>query len=133
MDEEYRAFCLRDAEWYQKKSEEAKEACEKDPETYYKESLRCAQILCHVLPVIVKKSLESDEYKAAERIYRFQEWWNSFKLPEFRDYWSRASVASLDTFKRFIGVSAKLGENLNQLIGIRFVIYNLSDYIRARM
>jgi len=70
IDEEYKNFCLRDAEWYEQKAREAREAGDTDPESYYKESLRCAQMLCHVLPVIVKKSLESDEYKAAEFIYK---------------------------------------------------------------
>lgn len=132
MNEEYRAFCLRDAEWYQKKAEEAREAGEKDPETYYKESLRCAQMLCHVLPVIVKKSLESDEFKAAETIYRFQGWF-SVQLPKVRDYWGRASVSSLDVLKRLIGVSAKLGENLRQLFDLGSVLDNLSQYVRTRV
>lgn len=132
MNEEYRAFCLRDAEWYQKKAEEAREAGEKDPETYYKESLRCAQMLCHVLPVIVKKSLESDEFKAAESIYRVQGWF-SVQLPKVRDYWCRASVSSLDVLKRFIGVSAKLGENLRQLFDLGSILDNLAQYVRTRV
>jgi len=65
MDDEYKAFCLRDADWYEQKAREAREAGEKDPETYYKESLKCAQMLCHVLPIIVKKSLESEVSRVA--------------------------------------------------------------------
>ena len=42
IHQEYRDFCERDAEWYEQKAREAREA---DPEAYYKESLRCAQVL----------------------------------------------------------------------------------------
>jgi hypothetical protein len=129
MNEEYRNFCLRDAEWYQKKAEEAREAGEKDPEGYYKESLRCAQILCHVLPVIVKKSLESDEFKAAEYIYKFQSWSD---LPKIRDFWNRTSVAGLDLLKGFIRVSSKLSQNITQLLDFGVILDSFSEYIRAR-
>jgi hypothetical protein len=41
IHQEYRDFCERDAQWYETKAREARES---DPETYYKESLRCAQV-----------------------------------------------------------------------------------------
>jgi hypothetical protein len=145
MDEEYRAFCLRDAEWYQKKAEEAREACEKDPEGYYKESLRCAQLLCHVLPVIVKKSLESDEFKAAETIYKVSTTWERFSdkvrgwfsdnFPKLRDIGHRAAVALLYGFKSTIDISFEFVEN-SQVLLLLFWCWFCNQFpqdVRARV
>lgn len=111
IHQEYRDFCERDAQWYETKAREAREA---DPETYYKESLRCAQILCHVLPVIVKKSLESDEFKAKQQIYTLL---HNFK--RFTDGWNSAAVTVMDLLKGFIRISSKAVQDVTEFIRLR--------------
>jgi hypothetical protein len=114
--EEYKTFCLRDADWYESKAKEAREA---DPETYYKESLKCAQILCQVLPIIVKKSLESEEFKEAERAYVFEERVRRLVyFPRLRDAWRYASIATLDFLKGLVSVCPKLYHDLRKLVGL---------------
>jgi hypothetical protein len=115
MEDEYKAFCERDAEWYEQRAKEAREAGETDPEKYYKESLRCAQILCHVLPVIVKKSLESDEFRAGQTILAFQERLLRYR-ETLRDVWRRASVAGSDLLKGLVDVQVKVSEHLRVLL-----------------
>ncbi len=73
-----------------------------------------SQILCHVLPVIVKKSLESDEFKAGQQIYTLL---SNFK--RFTDGWNSATVTVMDLLKGFVRVSSKVVEDVTEFIRLR--------------
>ena len=67
-----------------------------------------------MLPVIVKKSLESDEFKTKQQIYTLL---SNFK--RFTDGWNSAAVTVMDLLKGFIRVSSKVVEDVTEFIHLR--------------
>ena len=96
---EHKEFCLRDAAWYEQRAQEARDASEKDPEAYYNESLKWAT---QVLPVLVRLSLEGDDFKMREKVYRVVSFLDDVKSAV--DAWRRAVVSFADGLKRGIRV-----------------------------
>ena len=111
MTIDYKAFCIRDADWHAKKCEEAREASENDPETYYQESVRSACILYQSFPTLIKNSMNSDEWGKPLG-----------EVPVLRNHWRDGGIAILNGAKGFIGVVFKIIENINKIINFRWFL-----------